>query len=187
MDSRRAKDFLVGEAARQAEIEGIPLSDLEKRMMYFTEGPDAVENPIQLNEDFEAAYDGYEYEGKISQLLKHARARLKSQSAAELETWKHAVATLREGDHYLSVMVGGMGWIVPAKLSIRILAPFVCLIVVVVAFRRWYGPLPRVSPYFFFALLVAFYLASIWWSRRKGEGPMNGFLKLVIKYLFGKW
>lgn len=32
-----AKDFLVQQTAEQAALENAPLSDLEKRMMYFTE------------------------------------------------------------------------------------------------------------------------------------------------------
>src|SRR5713101_9480648 len=37
MRVREAKDFLVAQTAEQAALEGVPLSDLEKRMMYFTE------------------------------------------------------------------------------------------------------------------------------------------------------
>ncbi|MGB2900309.1 MAG: hypothetical protein WBB89_13655 [Candidatus Acidiferrum sp.] len=37
MKVREAKDFLVAQTAEQASLEGVPLSDLEKRMMYFTE------------------------------------------------------------------------------------------------------------------------------------------------------
>src|SRR5215510_4103950 len=65
MDSRQAKDFFVEQVAQQAAIEGIPLSDLERRMMYFTEGPDAVEDPVQLDEEFEAQYgdsENYDFE-----------------------------------------------------------------------------------------------------------------------------
>lgn len=64
MNSKQALDFFATQAAHQAEIDGISLSDLEKRMMYFTGGPDFVYDPIQLNEEFEAAYDTTEYEAK---------------------------------------------------------------------------------------------------------------------------
>jgi hypothetical protein len=36
MQVREAKDFLAQQAAEQAQLEGVPLSELEKRMMYFT-------------------------------------------------------------------------------------------------------------------------------------------------------
>lgn len=46
----KAKDFLVEQTTIQAGLDGVPLSDLEKRMMYFTEGPDATEDPTVLND-----------------------------------------------------------------------------------------------------------------------------------------
>ena len=36
MQVREAKDFLVQQTAQQAQMEGVALSELEKRMMYFT-------------------------------------------------------------------------------------------------------------------------------------------------------
>ena len=37
MQVREAKDFLVQQTAEQAQMEDVPLSELEKRMIYFTE------------------------------------------------------------------------------------------------------------------------------------------------------
>jgi hypothetical protein len=45
MNVREAKDFLVDQAAQQAAIDGVPLSDLEKRTMYFTEWDDSGGGP----------------------------------------------------------------------------------------------------------------------------------------------
>ncbi len=61
-----AKDFLVRQTAEQAALEHVPLSDLEKRMMYFTETGECPEDPIALNDAFEAQYAKGEYEPKIS-------------------------------------------------------------------------------------------------------------------------
>ncbi len=72
MNAKQAKDFLVVQAAAQAAMEGVALSELEKRMMYFTEGRDAVEDPSELNDEFEAQYDATEYESKVSRLLHRA-------------------------------------------------------------------------------------------------------------------
>jgi hypothetical protein len=65
MQVRKAKDFLVNQAIEQARLESAPLSDLERRMMYFTEGPDAAEDPVALNEEFEKKYQTDEYETKV--------------------------------------------------------------------------------------------------------------------------
>jgi hypothetical protein len=66
--SRQAKDFLVQQASEQAALEGVQLSDLEKRMMYFTESDSSCENPAALNEEFGAKYNPDEYETKVSDL-----------------------------------------------------------------------------------------------------------------------
>jgi len=106
MQVREAKDFLVAQTAEQAALEGVPLSDLEKRMMYFTESPDAVEDPIKLNEKFEAQYDSNAYEKKMSVLLAHAYLRLKRGNSQAVAEWDAAVDKLYEGDHYLLVLWG---------------------------------------------------------------------------------
>lgn len=106
MDTKQAKDSLVQQTAEQAALENVPLSDLEKRMMYFTESdPASCENPIELNDEFEAEYDTEEYEAKISRLLHHAHERLKDENAEHLRNWNEAVRTLRKGDHYILILL----------------------------------------------------------------------------------
>lgn len=105
MDSNEAKDFLVGQTVQQAALEAIPFSDVEKRMMYFTEtDPSSCANPISLNDEFEAECETEEYEEKVSLLLQHAYARLKSESKEAVAQWDEAIRTLRRGDHYLLVL-----------------------------------------------------------------------------------
>jgi len=104
MRAREAKDFLVAQTAEQAALEGVPLSDLEKRMMYFTEGGYIPEDPIKLNDEFEAEYNTAEYEAKIAPLMHHAYARLREDSDEARRNWDIAIKCLRRGDHYLLVM-----------------------------------------------------------------------------------
>lgn len=99
-----AKDFLVQQTAEQAALENVPLSDLEKRMMYFTETDECPENPIALNDAFEAEYDMGEYEAKISKLMHHAYRRIKKENPEGARQWNEAIRTLRKGDHYLLVL-----------------------------------------------------------------------------------
>ncbi|HEV1994868.1 MAG TPA: hypothetical protein VGR03_11085 [Candidatus Acidoferrum sp.] len=106
MQVREAKDFLVKQAVEQARVEDVPLSDLERRMMYFTEGPDAVEDPVSLNEEFEKQYDTTQYEAKLTKLLANAHKRLKTESPISISEWDKAIETLQEGDHYLLVLSG---------------------------------------------------------------------------------
>ena len=105
MDTKQAKEFLVQQTAEQAALENVQLTDLEKRMMYFTESDSAsCESPIELNQEFEAQYDTGEYELKISRLLRHAYTRLKDEDAGNLRNWNQAIRSLRKGDHYILVL-----------------------------------------------------------------------------------
>jgi len=107
MTAKEAKDFLVQQTAEQAALEGISVSDLEKRMMYFVENDVAsCPNPVELNEEFEAQYDTAEYETKIASLLHHAYNRLKSDDPEKVSHWDQAIRTLSSGDHYLPVLWG---------------------------------------------------------------------------------
>src|SRR5215472_1877839 len=102
-----AKDFLVQQTAEQAALEKVPLSDLEKRMMYFTETDECPENPIALNEAFEAEYDTAEYEAKVSKLMRHAHSRIKKENPEAARMWKEAIEQVSKGDHYILHLCGG--------------------------------------------------------------------------------
>lgn len=96
-----AKDFLVQQTAEQAVLENVPLSGLEKRMMYFTETGECPEDPIALNDAFEAEYDTTTYEKKISRLMAGAYRRIKRENPEKLRLWDKAFRVLSEGDHYV--------------------------------------------------------------------------------------
>jgi hypothetical protein len=104
MRVHEAKDFLAQQTAEQAAIENVLLSDLEKRMMYFTESGECPEDPIALNGAFEAEYNTEEYEAKISNLLHHAYKRIRKESQETGRFWDGAIRVLRKGDHYLMVL-----------------------------------------------------------------------------------
>ena len=105
MKNKQAKDFLVQQVAEQAARESIPLTDIETKMMYFTENdPASCDNPAELNDQFEAKYDTAEYEIKISRLLHHASDRLKAEDPTGRRNWDEAIRTLRKGAHYLLVL-----------------------------------------------------------------------------------
>jgi hypothetical protein len=105
MKTKQAKDFLVQQATEQADLENVPLSDIEKKMMYFTESDSpSCDNPVELNDEFEAKYDTGEYEAKISCLLHHAYNRLKEEDPQRAGDWEQSIRALRKGDHYILVL-----------------------------------------------------------------------------------
>ncbi len=105
MNTKQAKDFLAQQTAEQAAQESVPLTETEKKMIYFTESDaTSCDNPLELNGEFEAQYDTAEYETKISRLLHHAHDRLKLEDPEGKRTWDQAIRTLRKGDHYFLVL-----------------------------------------------------------------------------------
>jgi hypothetical protein len=105
MNTKQAKDFLAQQTTEQAALEKVPLSPVEKRMMYFTESDSvSCENPLELNDEFEAECDTGEYEVKIARLLRHAYDRLKVEDPERKRMWDQAVHELRKGDHYFLVL-----------------------------------------------------------------------------------
>src|SRR5215467_3303698 len=110
-----AKDFLVQQTAEQAALENVPLSDLEKRMMYFTETDECPEDPIALNDAFEDEYATNEYEAKISKLMRHAHSRIKKENPEAAHRWTEAIKELSKGDHYILILANEGLDLVPGR------------------------------------------------------------------------
>ena len=102
-----AKRFLLAKLEEQAALEGVPLSDVEKKMFLFSE--DTVsENMQAVAGEFDATCDEADYEGKVSNLLKAAFRRDKEAPDA-VDAWKHSLAALKDADFYGLVMVRQAG------------------------------------------------------------------------------
>ena len=68
-----AKQFFISRIVAEAVRENAPLSDLEKRTLYFTEtGSDAKQEYLDDVAQLEDQYDDWEYEEKVTSLLKKA-------------------------------------------------------------------------------------------------------------------
>ena len=178
MRIREAKDFLVAQTAEQAALEGVPLSDIEKRMMYFTESGYVPEDPIKLNEEFEAENDSDEYEAKISRLLHHAYRRLRKENDTVRKNWDLAIRCLRRGDHYLLVMwdFAPPGERPPGD-SLKLLASALGvialgLLVVYIASKfepqwRWLqGKIPSPNPHVLFGIFITIVLVGFFFLRQ---------------------
>jgi hypothetical protein len=105
MDPATAKEFLISRVVQEAESSHVKLSDVEKKMLYFTEVHPSLPDILEVNADFERNYDSDEYEHKIAQLLRSARARDSQSSPSGEQEWKDALNTLKKEDHYILVMV----------------------------------------------------------------------------------
>jgi hypothetical protein len=105
MDANAAKQFLVSKVVEESELEHVPLSDVEKKMLYFTEVHPSLPDIYEINAEFERSYDSNEYEAKVAQLLTSARDRDRNESSGRDQAWKDALDALKKEDHYILVMV----------------------------------------------------------------------------------
>lgn len=102
---KEAKDFIAGRIVAEAEHEGIPLSEVERKMMYFTETGWTLPDMKEVNEEFDRNYDQDNYEVKIAGLVQSYLKRKEIQTEEEKMMWHEAAYKLSRGDHYLSVLI----------------------------------------------------------------------------------
>jgi hypothetical protein len=102
---REAKDYLAGKIVEEAEHDGISLTEVERKMLYFTETGWTLPDMKQVSSEFDSDYDQDEYEQKIGGLASKIQSRLRAQGSPEEEIWDRAVVKLSHGDHYLLVLI----------------------------------------------------------------------------------
>lgn len=105
MDSAAAKQFLISRVVEEAKSAGVPLSETERKMLYFTEVHPSLPDMSDVNAEFERSYDADEYENKITALFRKARDYDEMQSDAQRQQWRDAINALKHEDHYILVMV----------------------------------------------------------------------------------
>lgn len=102
---REAKKFLISKIVAEADSENVPLSEVERKMLYFSESGWTLPDIIKVNEDFDREYDQDEYEHKITKLVTNAYRRISKGSRDEYERWWASIRLLEKKDHYLLVMI----------------------------------------------------------------------------------
>jgi hypothetical protein len=105
MDSAAAKQFLISKVIEEAEVEHVTLSEIEKKMLYFTEVHPSLPDIYEVNAEFERTYDTDDYEAKVASLLRNARDRDGKESPSGEQQWRDALDALKKEDHYILVMV----------------------------------------------------------------------------------
>jgi len=104
-DAGEAKEFLISKIVAEAQREHVPLSETERKMLYFTESGWTLNGQAQVSEQFDREYDQADYEKKIARIIAKAYKHILKDSHAEYDRWWHAVRLLRREDHYISVLI----------------------------------------------------------------------------------
>jgi hypothetical protein len=102
---RQAKEYLIGRLVAEAQHEGAPLTDVERKMLYFSETGWSLPDILEVNAEFERDYDTDEYERRILALATKIAHRDEISAGEDLDHWYEAVQKLSEGDHYLLVLI----------------------------------------------------------------------------------
>lgn len=129
--AQQAKEFLISQIVEEARRENVLLSEVERKMLYFTESEETLPDMLDVNDQFERDYDASVYEKKISDLVGSAFKRNWKESSADEQRWKQAIADLRKEDHYLLVMVDrAMRSIRPKDDQLKLLGTALAIVVV---------------------------------------------------------
>jgi hypothetical protein len=107
--ARDAKEFLVGRIITEAQREGVPLSEVERKMLYFSETAWTLPDIAEVSATFDREYNQAEYEQKIAKLIRQIRANARTDNREEFDAWTEAIRTLGQEDHYLLVLVAAAG------------------------------------------------------------------------------
>lgn len=102
---REAKEFLISELVAEAQRENVPLSEVERKMLYFTESGWTLPDMMKVSEDFDREYDQAKYEQKIAKLVTKADRRIRKGSRDDYDRWWAAIRFLEREDHYITVMI----------------------------------------------------------------------------------
>lgn len=98
---RDAKEYLIQRILAQADRDGVPLSEVERKMLYFSETGWTLPDMMAVGRAFDQTYDQNEYEDKIGQVIQ----RIRNQPESDNGLWDEAVERLPHEDHYLLVLI----------------------------------------------------------------------------------
>lgn len=102
---REAKVFLASRIAEEADREGIPLTEIERKMLYFSETGWSLPDIRDVKAAFDRDYERVLFETRMKRLIRRARSRLMGGDQAEYERWQTAIEELHGQDHYVLALI----------------------------------------------------------------------------------
>lgn len=105
-NSRDALDYLANRIVDEGKLQGLPLTETERKMLYFSETAPTLPDMAAVSAEFGRNRDENAYEMKIAHLVRRIEARDKRQDHAARAAWDDAVLKLSKGDYYLLVLIG---------------------------------------------------------------------------------
>lgn len=187
---REAKEFLISRIVTEAQRENVSLSEVERKMLYFTESGWNLPDMAAVSKHFDSEYHQNEYEQKIARLIRNAAKHDRKESRDEYDIWWAAIRFLRREDHYISVMIGIAG-LRPAgdlsRLFVTSLAFAACLLVAVFLLAKYQIDLPSrgVVSFYIWAtgicVVIAYLLLRFIVGRRRVDDMTSHVLEKLVR------
>ena len=106
ISSAKAKKFIVDRILDQAKRDGVPLNEVEIRMLGFAE-ESASATDMAAARTFECEIDDKRYEKTVAELIRRAYRWDKKNNV--IEAWEQSLDALADKDLYLAVMIERAG------------------------------------------------------------------------------
>ena len=187
---REAKEFLISHIVEEAQRENVPLSEVERKMLYFTESGWTLPDIMKVNEDFDREYDQAEYEHKIAKLVTKADKRTRKGSREDYDRWWAAIRFLQREDHYISVMIRLAG-LRPRGDQLRLLATALgivgCFLAWIFVSIKYSIPMPSRGSISIFVwsvlacLFVAYMLLRLTLGRKRADDFTSDVIEKVVR------
>ena len=103
--TQEAKEFLIDWIAAEARGLGVPLSDLERKMLYSSEKGWTLPDMAEVQDSFGRYHEAVEYELKMTNLIRMVRIDAATARPDELRDWDEAVRILGGDEHYLLQLI----------------------------------------------------------------------------------
>ena len=185
---REAKEFLISQIVEESQRENVPLSEVERKMLYFTESGWTLPDIMQVNEDFDREYDQAKYEHKIAKLVTQADKRIRKGSREDYDRWWVAIRFLQREDHYVSVMIR-MAGLRPRGDQLRLFATALgivgCFLAWIFVSIKYNIPMPSRGSLgiFVWAVLVSLFIAYTLFRLMLGRKRADDLTSDVIEKL----
>ena len=130
--SRDAKEFLVDRIVSQAQRDRVSLSDVERKILYFSETAWTLPDMAEVNQEFDSNYDQGKFEQKIRAIVRNIQ-RAPIPDTGEEHGWDQALRVLRGEDHYLLVLIDSAGTVRPRGDLIKLVLTALVIVGALVA------------------------------------------------------
>jgi hypothetical protein len=104
MNSLEAKNFIASRIVTQAALEGVSFSEVERKMLFFSETHPSLPDMDQVLVEFEESFNMFPYERVVSTLICNSY-RIDRRQPTLAKQWRDARTSLRREDHYINVML----------------------------------------------------------------------------------